>query len=54
MGNRRAFLRLAAAGAMWPSVAWSQKATKKPVGKAASRIVVKYIPAPRIVQFRAI
>ena len=32
MGNRRAFLRLAAAGAMWPSVAWSQKATKKPEG----------------------
>src|SRR5262249_58388744 len=32
MGNRRAFLRLAAAGTMWPSVAWSQKATKKPEG----------------------
>ena len=32
MGNRRAFLRLAAAGAMWPSVAWSQKAAKKPEG----------------------
>src|SRR6267142_1318270 len=32
MGNRRAFLRLAAAGAMLPSVAWSQKATKKPEG----------------------
>ena len=31
MGNRRAFLRLAAVGAMWPSVAWSQKA-KKPEG----------------------
>src|SRR5207249_4488653 len=32
MGNRRAFLRLAAAGAMWPSLAWSQKAPKKPEG----------------------
>src|SRR5919201_5339163 len=32
MGDRRAVLRLAAAGAMWPSVAWSQKATKKPEG----------------------
>jgi len=32
MSNRRAFLRLAAAGAMWPSVSWSQKATKKPEG----------------------
>src|SRR3954468_15703661 len=32
MGNRRAFLRLAAAGALWPSVAWSQKAAKKPEG----------------------
>ena len=32
MGNRRAFLRLAAAGAMLPSVAWSEKATKRPEG----------------------
>src|SRR5690242_7512281 len=32
MSNRRAFLRLAAAGAMWPSLAWSQKAAKKPEG----------------------
>ena len=32
MGNRRAFLRLAAAGAIWPTVAWSQKAAKKPEG----------------------
>ena len=33
MSNRRAFLRLAAAGAMWPAArAWAQKAAKKPEG----------------------
>src|SRR5260221_5308650 len=33
MHNRREFLRLAALGAVWPaSLAWGQKAAKKPEG----------------------
>ena len=32
MADRREFLRRAAAGALWPTAAWAQKASKKPEG----------------------